>query len=175
MIEQNSIVKLHSICLTVVNKDPECVLLGNSIGGTRIEGGGLGLGDFADLSVEFGGGSLVKLDCLLEATGTYCVEHTKDTDSVTVSGVFGHVEGYLYVTHGSKIVNFSGTYVSNDGNEICCIAKISVVKEELDSGLMPVFVNVIDTSGVEDGSTTNDSVNLFEFGLDGYRWDKWSG
>ena len=62
--------------------------------------------------------------------------------------------------HSSKIVNFCWANICNNGNKICCITKISVVKEELNSGLVSVFVNVIDTSSVEYRSTTDDSVNL---------------
>ncbi len=111
MVEKNSIVKLHSVCLTVVDKDPECILFCNGIGGTRVEGGGLGLGYFSDLSVKLGGGSLVKFDFLLESTSADSIEHAEYADSVAVCSVFRHVEGYLDVGHGSKVVNFGRSYI----------------------------------------------------------------
>lgn len=45
---------------TVVLHDPESVELGNSVRGTGVEGGGLGLGGLVDLSIELGSGGLVQ-------------------------------------------------------------------------------------------------------------------
>ena len=149
VVEQNSIKDLHAICLTVVDKDPECVLLGNSIRGTGVEWGSLRLGNLLHLSVEFRSGSLVELDLLFKTTGADSVEHTEDTDSIAISSVFGHIEGNLNVTHGSKVIDLGGANVGDDGDKIGGIAKVTVVEEELDSGLVPVLVDVIDTASVE--------------------------
>ena len=64
------------------------------------------------------------------------------------------------MTHSSQVVDLSWTNVGDDGNEVGSIAKITVVKEELDSGFVSVFVDVVNTSSVEGGSTTDDSMDL---------------
>ncbi len=165
VIEENSVEELHPVCLTVVDEDPEGVLLSDGIGGAGVKGGRLGLGNLPHLSVELGGGSLVEFDFLLEAAGADCVEHAEDTDSVAVGGVLGHVEGYFDVRHGAEVVDFSGADVGDDGDEVGGIAEVTVVEEEFDARLVSVLIDVVNATGVEDGGTTDDSVDLF--GVDG--------
>lgn len=51
--------------------------------------------------------------------------------------------------HGTKVVDLSGLNVGNDGDQVSGIAQISVVKENLDSCLVTVSVDMIDTTSVE--------------------------
>jgi hypothetical protein len=60
-----------------------------------------------------------------------------------------HVKGNLDVTHGTKIVNFSGLDVGNNGDKVGGIAKIPIVKEEFHTSLMAVTVDVVNTASVE--------------------------
>lgn len=60
VVEQDSVAGVHVVSLTVVDGDPVGVHLGNTIGGAGVEGGGLALGDLSDLSVQLGGGGLIK-------------------------------------------------------------------------------------------------------------------
>lgn len=62
--------------------------------------------------------------------------------------------------HGSEIVDFGRADVGDDGDEVGGIAEVTVVKEEFDTSLVSVFVDVVDTSGIENGCTTDDSVYL---------------
>ena len=71
-----------------------------------------------------------------------------------------HIKRDLDMTHGTEVVNFIGLYICDDCNKIGGIAKVSVVKEEFDSSLVAVTVDVINTAGVERRTTTDDSVNL---------------
>jgi hypothetical protein len=64
------------------------------------------------------------------------------------------------VRHSSKIVDLGRLDVGNDGNQVGGVAKISVMKENLDSGLMTVSVDVIDTTSVEARRTTDNTVDL---------------
>ena len=48
----------------------------------------------------------------------------------------------------------------NDGDEVGSITKITVVKEELNASLVSIFVEVVNTTSIESGSTTDDSMNL---------------
>ena len=64
------------------------------------------------------------------------------------------------MTHGSKIVNFGGLDLRDDGDEVRCIAQVTVVEEQFDSGLVSVLVDVIDTTRVETRRTTNETMDL---------------
>lgn len=64
------------------------------------------------------------------------------------------------MTHRSQVVDLGRADVGDDGDEVGGITKITVVKEELNSGLVSVFVDVVDTSGIECGRTTDDAVDL---------------
>lgn len=53
------------------------------------------------------------------------------------------------MTHSTKIVDFVRLDIGYDGDQVGGIAKIAIVKEKLDSGLMAVAVNVVDAPGIE--------------------------
>ena len=64
------------------------------------------------------------------------------------------------MTHCTQVVDFRWAYIGDDGNEVSCITEITIVEEQFDTSLMPVFVNMVDTSCVECRSTTDDSMYL---------------
>ena len=64
------------------------------------------------------------------------------------------------MTHSTQVVDFIGLHIGDDGNKIGCIAKITIMKEELHTGFMTVTVDVVNTASVERRRTTNDSMNL---------------
>ena len=160
VVEEDTVRQMHAISLTVVDQDPESVLLGDSVRGTRVEWCGLGLRNLAHLAVKLGGGSLVKSDSLLHTGSADGIEHAEDTDSVAVSRVFRHVEGHHDVTHGTQVVDLGRLDVVDDGNEVGGIAQVSVMQENLDSSLMAISVDVLNTSCVEATGTTDNSVDL---------------
>jgi hypothetical protein len=151
---------VHSIGLAVVHKDPKCILLSDSIRGTRVKRGGFRLGNLLNFTVKLGRRSLVELDILLHSTGTDGIKHAKNTNSITVSGVLGHVEGNLNMTHGTEVIDFVGADICDNSNKICGITKISIVKEKLYSSFVLILVDVINTASVERGGTADDSMNL---------------
>ena len=114
VVEEDTVGKVHAVGLAVVHEDPEGVLLGDGVGRTGVEGGGLGLGDLTDLTVELRGGGLVEADLLLHTAGTDGVEHAEDTNTIGIGGVLGHVEGNLDVGHGAEVVNLIGLHLGND-------------------------------------------------------------
>ena len=134
VVEEDTVGKVHAVGLAVVHKDPEGVLLGDGIGRTGVEGGGLGLGNLADLTVELGGGGLVEADLLLHTAGADGIEHAEDTNTVSIGGVLGHIEGNLNVGHGAEVVNLIGLHFGNDGDQVGGIAEITVVEEKLRDG-----------------------------------------
>ena len=64
------------------------------------------------------------------------------------------------MTHCTQVVDFSWTHIGDDGDKISGITKITVVEEQFDASLMSVLVDVVNTSSVESGSTTDDSMYL---------------
>ena len=161
VVKEDAVGNVHAVGLTVVDKDPEGVLLGNGVGRAGVEGGGLGLRDLLNLSVKLGGGGLVEADLLLHAASADGIEHTEDTNAVGVSGVLGHIEGNLDVGHGTEVVDFGGADLGNDGDQVGGIAEIAVVKEELDAGGVTVLVEMVNAAGVEGRRTTDDAVDLY--------------
>ena len=63
----------------------------------------------------------------------------------------GHIKGHLHVTHRTEIVDFVGLRFGNDGDKVGGVTKITVMKEKLNSSLMSIFVNVVNTASVERG------------------------
>mmetsp|Transcript_16924 Transcript_16924/g.34727 ORF Transcript_16924/g.34727 Transcript_16924/m.34727 type:complete len:239 (-) Transcript_16924:116-832(-) len=163
VVEQDSVRQMHSVSLAVVHEDPERVLLRHSIWRPRVERSGFRLGHLLDLSVQLTCRRLVKADRLLHSTCANCVQHAQDADAVTISCVLGHVKRNLDVTHSTKVVNLSRTNLRYDGDEVGCVAKIAIVKEQLHTSVVAVFVNVVNATGVEGGGATNDAMHGVAF------------
>mmetsp|Transcript_32108 Transcript_32108/g.67312 ORF Transcript_32108/g.67312 Transcript_32108/m.67312 type:complete len:236 (-) Transcript_32108:172-879(-) len=159
VVEEDAIGQVHAVGFAIVDENPECVLLCHCVGRTGVEGRSFGLGNLLNFSVKFGSGGLVETACFLEATGADGIEHSKDTNTITVSSVLGHVERNLHVTHGTQIVNFIRLYIGDDCNEIGSIAQVTIMEEKLDSRVVTVAVNVIDAASIERRRATNNSVN----------------
>lgn len=64
VVEEDTVRGVHSVRFTVVLDDPESVKFRYTVRGTRVEGSSLGLRSFNDLSVEFGGRGLSRVEYL---------------------------------------------------------------------------------------------------------------
>lgn len=113
-----------------------------------------------DQSIELTGGGLVKLDLLFQTSRANGIEHAKNTNSVGIGRVFGHVKGHLDVTHGTQVVDFGRLGVGNDGDQVGGIAQVTVMQIQLHSSLVSVTINMVDAAGVETRRTTDDSMDL---------------
>ena len=51
VVKQDTVACIHAISLPIVDGDPECVELGDTVGRTGVEWGSLGLWSFDDFSV----------------------------------------------------------------------------------------------------------------------------
>ena len=71
-----------------------------------------------------------------------------------------HIKRNFDMTHGTKVIYFIRLHVSNDRDEISGITKVAIVKKELHASLVTVTVNVINASGVEGRTTSDDTMNL---------------
>jgi len=61
----------------------------------RVEGSGLALGNFNDLTVELAGGGLVKADLLGQPASPDGIEETKNSKAINLTSVLSHLEGDL--------------------------------------------------------------------------------
>jgi len=64
------------------------------------------------------------------------------------------------MTHGTQVVNFGGLRFGNNSDEVGCITQIPIVQKELDSGLVTVTVNVVNTTSIEARGTSDNSMDL---------------
>ena len=97
MVEQDTVTCVHAISFPVVDGDPVCVKLGDTVWRTRVERGGFGLWGLNDLPIQLRGGGLVETDVFLESAGSDGIKETESTKAVNVAGVFGHLERNLDV------------------------------------------------------------------------------
>lgn len=85
MVEEDTVAGVHTVGLPVVDDDPVCIELGDTIGTARVEWRGLALRSLHDLSVQLGRRSLVELDVFLQATSTDGVEEAERAERVNVT------------------------------------------------------------------------------------------
>jgi hypothetical protein len=130
------------------------------VGGSGVEGSGFGLRNFLNLTIQLTSGRLVKAHLLLEARGTNGIQHAKDTDSVTVGSILGHVKRNLDMTHGSQVINLRRFNIGDYANEVGGIAQVAIVQKKLYSGFVAILVQVVNAARVEARRTTHDPVHL---------------
>jgi hypothetical protein len=68
VIEKDTVTSEHIVCFTVVDDDPEGILLGNTVWRSRVERSQLGLRNLTYLSVKLRGRGLVELGEVNQAT-----------------------------------------------------------------------------------------------------------
>jgi hypothetical protein len=66
------------------------------------------------------------------------------------------------VTHGSQVVNFRRPDFGNNGNQVGCIAQVTIMKKQFHASVMAIFVDMVDASCVERRGTTDDAMDLME-------------
>ncbi len=113
-----------------------------------------------NLSIEFTRRGLVKSNVFFHPGSPDGIQHSKDTNTVGICRILGHVEGNLYVTHRSKVVNFAWLDLGDDGNKIRSIAQVTIMKEQLYTCLVAILVDMVDASRVETRRTTDETVDL---------------
>ena len=155
MVKQNAVDSEHAVSIAVLLDHPEAVLLCDSIRRVGVERSGLALGDFLDLAVQLGGRSLIHLAALGQAANTDSLQHTQNTQSVHIAGVLGSIEGDLNMALCSQIVDLIGLDLAHQTDQAGGIGQVAVVQG--DSVLLD---QVVDTSGVGDGSAADNAVNL---------------
>lgn len=105
VVEKDSVACIHTIRLAIVDRDPKCVQLGNTVRAARIEWSCLALWGLDDFSVELRGRGLVKARVLVKPDGADGVKEAQGAEAIDIGGVFCHLEGDLDVRLSSKVVD----------------------------------------------------------------------
>jgi hypothetical protein len=120
-----------------------------------MERGGLALGNFLDLTIQFRGRSLIHLAGLGQAANTDSLQHAQNAQSVHIAGIFRSIKRNLNMALCSQIVDLIGLDLAHQTDQTGGIGQVAVMQG--DSVLLD---QVVDTSGVGDGSAADDAVNL---------------
>ncbi len=64
---------------------------------------------------------------------------------------------------GTKVIDLVGLDLLDDVDEGRRVGQIAVVEDEVGRGIVGIFVDVIDTSGVEEGGSALDAIDLIAF------------
>ena len=163
VVEEDAVAGIHAVGFAVVHGDPVGIHLGHRVGRARVERGGFRLGDFLDQPVELGGGRLVEAGFLFEPEETDRFQQTQGADGIDVRGVFGGLEGDRHVGLGTQVVNFVRFNFAEDAGEVRAVREVAVVEAEARVLDVRVFVNVVDTLGVEQRGAAFDAVDFIAF------------
>ena len=135
VVEKDTVTGEHAVCFTVVDDDPVGILLGNTIRRSRIERSYLSLRDLTYLTVKLRGGGLVELGEVDQAARADSIQQTKGTNTIGFGSVLRHLERHSDVRHSSKIVDLMRLDFTHDVEKVGRVAKITIVKEKLQSSL----------------------------------------
>ena len=155
MVEQDAVDSEHTVSIAVLLDHPETVLLGHSIRRVGVERSGLALGNFLDLAVQLRGRSLIHLAGLGQTADADGLQHAQNTQCVHITGVLGCIEGDLNMALCSQIVDLVGLDLAHQTDQTGGIGQVTVMQG--DSVLLD---QVVDTSGVGDGSAADDAVDF---------------
>ena len=155
MVEQDAVDSEHPVSIAVLLDHPEAILLCDSIRRVGVERSRLALGNFLDLAVQLGGGSLIYLAGLGQTADTNGFQHTQNAQSVHIAGIFRSIKGDLNMALSGQIIDLIGLDLAHQTDQTRGIGQIAVVQG--DSVLLDQVVN---TSGVGDGRPADDAVDL---------------
>ena len=164
VVEEDAVAGVDAVGFAVVDADPVGIHFCYGVRRTRVERSGLLLGGLLDEAVELAGAGLVELCFLFEAEDADGFEEAEGAQGVGVGGVLWLFEGDLDVGLGAEVVDLVGLDLLDDLDEGRGVGEVAVVEKEFGMGLVGVFVDVIDASGVEEGGAALDAVDLVAFG-----------
>ena len=93
--------------------------------------------------------------CVGESAQTHSLKYTQYASSINIGGKLGRVEAHLHVALCREVVNFIGTYLTDDLHEAQRIAKVGIVKVEV-----RVTLKMSDTLTKVYRRTTNSAMHL---------------
>ena len=110
---------------------------------------------FLDLSIKFGGGSLIDATRILKMIGTHGLKDTKYTRGIDISRKLGGIETYLHMALCSEIVDFSRLHLVDNLHKAHRIAHISIMQVELG-----VALKVGNTLTIVNRTAANDAMHF---------------
>lgn len=105
VVEKDSVACIHTVRLAVVDCDPVCVQLSDTVRAARIERRRLALWGLDYFSVELGSRGLVEARMLVKADGTDGVKETQGAEPIDIGGVFCHLKRDFDVRLSTEIVD----------------------------------------------------------------------
>ena len=64
------------------------------------------------------------------------------------------------MTHGSQVIDFGWLHLGDQTNQIGRIANVAVVQKELHVLFMSILINMVNSTGIERGCSTNKTMHL---------------
>lgn len=159
VIEQDAVAGVHAVGLAVVDCDPVGIQFGHGVGATRIEGRGLFLWLFLHQTEELGGAGLVETGFLFQAEDADRFEDAQCTKGIGVGSVLRLFEGHRDMALCGKVVDLIRLQLLDNPDQTRAVGQIAVVQKETHILFVPVFVEMVDTIGVEEAGATFDAVN----------------
>ena len=105
MVEKDSVARIHAVRLAVVDRDPVCIQLSDTVRAARIEWRRLALWGLDDFSVELGSRGLVEARMLVKPDGTDGVKEAQSAEPIDIGGVFCHLKRDFDVRLSTKVVD----------------------------------------------------------------------
>src|SRR5258708_38464867 len=108
---------MHGVGFAVIDHDPVSIEFCASVGTPWVEGSGLSLRCFDDLSKQFRSRCLIKANVLLQLQNSYGLQKTQRSKRVGVGRILRCFKAHLNMALGSKIVDFGGPNLIQQANE----------------------------------------------------------
>jgi hypothetical protein len=162
VVEGDAVAGIQPIGFAVVDGDPVGVELGDGVGASWVEGGGL-LRGFLNQAVEFAGSGLVETGFLVKAENADGFEDAQCANTFGVGCVFRGFEADGDMAHGGLVVDFVGLDLLNDADEVGGVGEVAVMEGEVAMAELVVLVEVVYAARVEQGRATFYAVNYVTF------------
>ena len=160
VVEEDAVAGVHAVGFAVVDHNPKAVHLRDGVGGTRVEGRGLLLRDLLDKTVKLRGGGLVELGLSFKAEDADGFQQAEHAEGVRIRSVLGLFERDLDVRLRGEIIDLVGLDLLDDVDERRAVGHVAIVQKEVGVRVMRVFVDVVDTGGVEQRRPSLDAMNF---------------
>ncbi|CDD83991.1 uncharacterized protein BN666_00512 [Bacteroides sp. CAG:462] len=153
VVEQDAIHAIHAIALAVVLRYPETILLGHSIGRTRIERSRLALGNFLHLAEKLGSGCLIDAAGFLQSADAHRLQQTQRPECICLCRIFRYVKADFHMALCSQVIDFIGLHLRNDADERTGVRHVAPMQVHESAFLHVahplVQVQMLDASGVK--------------------------
>lgn len=167
MIEQYSITCIHTITLTIVDRNPICIHLCCSIWTPRIEWWFFRISCFWHIKTNstkhLRCRCLIKSGFFIQSVDTNSLKKTKCADSISICSIFWHIKTHLHMRLCGEIIYLIWLYISYELDQICRIRHITIVEIEFCAFFMNILEKMIDSWCIQGWCSSLDSMNFISF------------